>query len=844
MENHLIIGLGGTGGRIIRSIRTTILQNHGNNVPEDINIDYLYLDTSNDDTDSALKWKEQTSSIGLTPANIVKIDKTPLISYLNNIDAYHTIKPWIGTTAQWGDVVPAGEVAAGQKRRYGRFLLACEISEFIKSLNTQVQNLIAKTPDKIRNVTFHVCCGLAGGTGSGMVVDIISQIRKIYAFDDNNFFNAIYVYALLPELTPTTWDSGTYHANGYAALKELNELSFLKYSPYDLSDQSTRSLRLGGDPNIQAPHVLFNGCYIFTNENENDVQLNVTRDIPDLVGSYIYKKIFSVTNHSARQFINRVARCENGINEPEEDASQPGKPLRGRRFLTFGIKRIGIPEIEIKSFLSAQFARQAALQLLYNSWFETQGYTDEPRQKQFNQYVAASENLERWLLSDQHLTLSKLVLPSDIQRSTWTTFVSSWEKKKNEFNDIVTNDRIPKSNWILELKKKYDLFFTESFRGEGVARFFLLKEKDIKDTVRFIVDGIEKDLFGQWRNADFGLAEIGFLLNDLILLLENKKNVTVNEKATKLQSDEAEYKHAVEAEDLTWDKIGWLSDTFGEKKKSFVRQNQNLELLFRTRTQLRGWEYARKLLPEIITGLTELNKKIAGIQAYLNGLLGNYDKIILAKCQDTSPQISDHFVKFYDSKLVRNTARQLTLEKEIQTQQSAEFRTEMAKKLEGNANFTQFEKKLPENAFIELLETHAERTISVINQQMKDKIEGGKKIFDISITERLREQYQNDMDGLRAFIRNLVTQAAVFVKYNGIQENLDPNTLRQMEFIVIMPPDAKPEGNNPNTFNHMLKEAFKTSRSAGISDDNIIYTESKKTEITLLNIHNLFPLRF
>ena len=45
MENHLIIGLGGTGGKVIRSLRKTIYQEFRNTPPEQVNIQYLYVDS-------------------------------------------------------------------------------------------------------------------------------------------------------------------------------------------------------------------------------------------------------------------------------------------------------------------------------------------------------------------------------------------------------------------------------------------------------------------------------------------------------------------------------------------------------------------------------------------------------------------------------------------------------------------------------------------------------------------------------------------------------------------------------------------------------------------------------
>jgi hypothetical protein len=45
MSNHLIIGLGGTGGKIIRAFRKIIFQEFREPDPRDVHIGYLYVDS-------------------------------------------------------------------------------------------------------------------------------------------------------------------------------------------------------------------------------------------------------------------------------------------------------------------------------------------------------------------------------------------------------------------------------------------------------------------------------------------------------------------------------------------------------------------------------------------------------------------------------------------------------------------------------------------------------------------------------------------------------------------------------------------------------------------------------
>ena len=45
MENHIIIGLGGTGGKVLRSFRKSIFNEFRILEPEDISLGYIYVDS-------------------------------------------------------------------------------------------------------------------------------------------------------------------------------------------------------------------------------------------------------------------------------------------------------------------------------------------------------------------------------------------------------------------------------------------------------------------------------------------------------------------------------------------------------------------------------------------------------------------------------------------------------------------------------------------------------------------------------------------------------------------------------------------------------------------------------
>ena len=140
-SNHLIVGLGGTGGKIIRAFRRSIheeyrkkepviyrREDNGNvgEQPHKVKLGYLYIDS-----DAALmepnhpSWKVPGDTLQLGRNNQLLIKGANLTGVLENLGAYPNISPWCDR-GEWRDILGSvvGEALGGQKRRLGRFPFA------------------------------------------------------------------------------------------------------------------------------------------------------------------------------------------------------------------------------------------------------------------------------------------------------------------------------------------------------------------------------------------------------------------------------------------------------------------------------------------------------------------------------------------------------------------------------------------------------------------------------------------------------------------------------------------------------------------------------------------------
>ena len=595
MKNHLLIGLGGTGGKILRALRKNVFQEFRGNESDLVKLRYLYVDSSKEmmAIDDA-SWRILGESVQLAPRSQLLITGGNLSQILDNLGGHPNIQPWIGNREQWQDILNSivGETLGGQKRRLGRFLFACKSRSFKDQLKQLAGEL---TTGGDASVTFHVCCGLAGGTGSGSLIDVLAQIRALYR--DSKLYRIV-VYALLPEEIPNpNWDTGNYHANGYAALAELNALSVGAYQPHDVAERGER-LPLS-DP--------FNGCYVFSNRNENGLQVDVDKTLPVIVADFLFQKLVSVRNAEALKLLEKMENAENGDGTPETRTGS-AVPLRSKRFLTFGIKRLAIPEIEIREFLTYKFARQAALQLRFNNWDDTFGFRDEPRNLDFGEFVRDKQTLERWSLTDEHFTLSRGILPEEINNKKWKPIINEWLDIVPQFMGLVQ----PQDNkvWLNEIDKLMTQRFDENYRGLGVRKFYETKLEARKDHVRELRRRVEMELFDDWKNGVKSMHDISRCLAALVATLEERL-LTVDDKITRAKSNIENAEHKVVANRIEWANVWFLPHLLGKRRKLLDLHGESLRELYTSRTQAEAWAFAKRLLQESATEFKNLATDIA-----------------------------------------------------------------------------------------------------------------------------------------------------------------------------------------------------------------------------------------
>jgi hypothetical protein len=836
-ENHIIIGLGGTGGNIIKAFRKRIFSEFSFEERRKLPIGFVYMDSS----DSMMKPDDQTWKILGENAQLGKnsqvfIGDANLKDQLNNIDRHPGIKGWIGNKKLWDNIASniVKGAAAAQRRRVGRFLFSSMASKFLSTIQNQVEEVQKKTG--LVEVTFHIFTGLAGGTGSGSIIDVITQIRNKYR---DSTKEKIFVYTFLPEKGPKEgWNKGYYHANGYAALMELNALSVGQFKPHDVAGQIDRI----------EDDSFFNGCYLFSNVNENGIKVDIENQLPSIVADFLFQKIMLTPGSISKIEFDKDENFENSTDEKYElDKLEDKKRLRSRMFLSFGIKRVEIPEEEIIEFITYNFSRQALLQFNYNHWTEF-GYDDSPQEIAYVSYVKDENTLRNWYLSDDHITLSLPILKSD-ETQKWKTIVSDWNGIMPTLKSTAWENPNDKTTPINLLSKFCEERFDKNFRRVGVVEFYRNNRHAKTDIAKEIVARIERNLFNDWRVGSFsyGDGKIPCSVYHIVKIVENLikqtefRLVAISTRINQL-SEEIERLITSKLEnEVAWSKISTLEGFLGKRDRVFEAHGTILQSLFTKKTEQEARMFAKELLAEVLNQLQILNGEALKFSDKISKMVSDTEKMISARCQDKQLEpdsFKDAIVRYYDVSKVKEFTKNILKNQDIQQNLSSILRNKITEPIGIEPTFSKFNAKISQTFLIDTLEnTCKERAITEHNAIIKNK---NNRLIKISIIDKLYEQYGKDPDGLKSFLRPLAQYGGTFIHFNDGEIQSDGLEIgvkiKLGRTIVILPKSD----DDRKDFIDDLKDAFKEVFSETILFDD---KSEKQNEICVMKITYCFPLR-
>lgn len=843
VKNHLFIGLGGTGGKVLRELRKRVFEEYGSNDPENgLFLDYLYVDSSDDDLNDREGWKVLGKSVHLKTDQKLSIHGISL-SMFDQLHLYPGIQAILTDEdiklfkEKLGPLVTAG--IGGQRRRLGRTLIANNMAindstnsnNFVIRLKNKVEQLTQSS--EANQVTFHICAGLAGGTGSGTVVDVISQIRKEYATADYRVFLYLYV----PEINvvnPSHDQDGFYQSNGYAALLELNALSTLKYHPLDISGE--KDPKTGKVRRLSAD-IPFDAAYLYTNVNTAGNKLNLQKKLPSAVADFIFQKAIAPGENVNAQ-MGRLTGCENDGAGPEYDLA--GDATRSRKFMSFGIKRIEYPETEISDYVTLKYAEQATEQLQYNFWQDGIGFGERSLEEVgagFLDEIKNARNRESMLLSNGHLSLSRPIIETKASK-LWKDIDSTWETRTQEFMDEVMSEQ-EKKYWLSELSKECESYYESNYRTHGVKKFYEIQGSEKRAYASFIRRHIETKLFDEWNAGTKSILEIEKYTRLLIKDMEERA-LSFEQQIGQLNVELDGINAAIKEDTQDWNGINWLFDGVTNRSRNVLSAYRDHKRDFYINlTRQAGYTYAVQLIGEIGIQLTAMLNGILAFKGKLNEVLDSARKQAAGKCNSTGDET---ITKKYNPELVMTFTKSVTTNPDYQKANANTIRHRMVAELgEGETavhSFGVLSDKLSVDSASDLI-------YDVCASNARDAmVEASKadptlKMVGVNILEKLKEEYNTEekLENLvKVWKREAQTYLPMDAEHMAMSFGNSGGTMMSMVQIAL----PEMEG---DSFRAQLIKAIQ-GEFPGFRPDSDLAVSTKSNQIVIVSAQSGFPLRY
>ncbi|TSA40739.1 MAG: hypothetical protein D4R63_05145 [Methylococcaceae bacterium] len=863
-NNHLIIGLGGTGGKTIKNLRKSIYEEFRCNDPNQsrfkpdssIYLKYLYVDSSKPDMAASEQWRTQDdigSDIGLNKESLFPISQNNLSVRLNDAQHYPITHRYIGKKEDWAEIFSSmniNETAGGQIRRLGVALFEPECTNFGAHVLTLTHQLESASTQQ--GVQFHVCSGLAGGTGSGSFLHVIAQLRAKFP---NSSHYPIFLYLLLPEENSPWASNGektNYYANGYAALQELNAYLVSDasetpnkggplFAPIDLTGQTQRfeNSSLGNASKLKDR---LQGCFILDNVNEASIKIPV-QEVTQLFAQLLYQRVFVLDDPAASipQNVKSAISLEN-FNIPDEaKASDNNFKLRTVRLQTFGVKKVVIPDEEIREHLSACFAEQAILQMLYNNWMpgDTR-FRAEPKNQSFADFVQKEANRRPWKLSNNQITLSEGLLETE-SNAHWNDLGSEWAQAANELKN--TAWVVPVSGGRDErldlLQKAFQEHYDKRFRNTGVETFYKSKQDDLgreNTHIAEVADAVQAWMFQKWQEGEYGFVDLQTLLNDLVEDIKNR-NGKIAERLKAMDSRRSELLDLISKNKDAWGNVGIFGKMAGKREALFDSQAECLKEYYELQTWNVAWRFAEQLLLRCLNELRDKTQLIfVEFKRSIEDTQQFFDKRRVATCRSgESTDIKQNLIKFYEPDKVQEFCRNLLTSESKQKQWAQRSRSEFVNTAETNKIDTRSKEK-----YFGALLCHGDlrNTLEQVardNSQLEhdEATSLNNRLIGANIVSRLAGQFQ-DREKLRTYIRDIVASTQTFMRFNQSEITNTPSAV----MAVILP-----RCDEVKNFRDELAGLFMGNQTPGITMC-IVDSSRNLNQISLVCFKFGFPLRF
>ncbi len=846
LSNHILVGLGGTGGKILREFKMRMFEEFPDAEQRKKQpVALLYVDSTDEmmpqDGRARADFRVLGQDASFTNNEFLNIKAIDVPSILDHIDNYPTVKGIVNNVSAVRSAIGALGKAAGQKRRAGRLLFAANAVGYVNSLNDAYSRVTAISGNASKT-HIHIFAGLAGGTGSGSIIDVIVQSRKAFP-------NAIiHVFAMIPErnLPKADMDSGRYYQNGYAAVNELNALQSGRWKPQDVTGY--------GEADYFNDRVkgVADGITIYSNVNENGVTVNSLTELPKIVSDYVFARLFVVKeDDKVNDDFMRAYNYENmddfAYEYDENGSPDPQKravPIaRTKKVNSFGIKRVMYPELRVLKHITYTIGESVLYQFKYNNWRENQGFANEERNRDFRSEYLNKENLQKWMLDLGHLTLEKKVLPNDQEYGTFNEY---WHDKAINWAEDAKKASCPLNELDNILNESYVNFFRET----GVENYFAAKERVIPEIAKEIRSHVEKELFEKWKTGDLSIIElqkVAKLINERLGEIRLELEEATKEEKLNYEDCDADRQANVSE----WSRLGVLQRMVGIGARRYAEHQSILTEYYTSKTMLVALEFAKKLTARVFIEFGKLDEDISAFGMRISEAIAETERLVTAqrKVNRGLEDMKGAIIEVSEDETMAQFEKDLKADKIDMPNIARQIREKILP-----PEFYTFGRLANEISVSDITDAFDTKLAEIVRIKHERKADSEKKVLGLNILTQLQQKLRTD-DDIKAFAVNIVRQSGVYAPLSQEQVqlhlrnnegNLSPSNSASINKKVILVSIPSPDKNEGlKRFADKLEEAFKNSfnQSVGRTDITINRTSPRKDELSIISVQYCFPLR-
>lgn len=288
----VIVGIGGTGLRVVRKLKKRIrrfFKEDGRSI-----FQFLVFDTDHE---------EQREDERLDSGEFVYLGNIDGNGIIANLSIHDYIRPW------WPEGYAPGFISTGAKavRCVGRLALFHYIDEIVPRIEDAIRRAIdvdAAMGVEAQSAKIYIIASLCGGTGSGMFIDMAYITRDLFM----QRVPAAYVTGALvmpdafePLFTALSTTNRA-RANTYAALKELDHFTYHRHFKVRYSNAYEINLPLGHRP--------FDICYLLGATNENGQHVGDIEGLAEMIAEEIFLEIASPLRRQQASDFDNISELE------------------------------------------------------------------------------------------------------------------------------------------------------------------------------------------------------------------------------------------------------------------------------------------------------------------------------------------------------------------------------------------------------------------------------------------------------------------------------------------------------------------------------------------------------